>query len=139
MTLEDLIRTDAVTASPDTGVETLATKMHEENVGSVLIVEDDWPIGLVTDRDLAVRVLARGKTPAGMTARDVMTGEPTTVPVETGLFELTERMEAAGVRRMPVVDGDDLVGIITLDDVTRLLVRELSNLEAVVAAESPPY
>jgi CBS domain-containing protein len=40
---------------------------------------------------------------------------------------------------MPVVDGDDLVGIITLDDVTRLLVRELSNLEAVVAAESPPY
>jgi CBS domain-containing protein len=139
MTLEDLIRTDVVTASPDTGVETLATKMHEENVGSVLIVEDDWPIGLVTDRDLAVRVLARGKAPAEMTARDVMTGEPTTVPVETGLFELTERMEAAGVRRMPVVDGDDLVGIITLDDVTRLLVRELSNLEAVVAAESPPY
>jgi len=139
VTLEDLMRRDVVTATPGASVETLAQKMHDADVGSVIIVDDSWPVGLVTDRDLTVRVLGRGLDPSDMTAHDVMTGEPITAPVEAGLLELTAMMRDATVRRIPVVDGDDLVGIVTMDDLYRLLVDELDNLSEVVAAESPPY
>lgn len=139
MTLETIVRKDVVTASPDTGVRELATAMREETVGSVVIVEEERPVGLVTDRDLTVRILGGDWDPETTTARDVMTSDPVTVPVEAGIFELTEIMEDAEVRRIPVVDGERLAGIVTLDDLYRLLVDELDNLGDVVEAESPPY
>jgi len=75
-----------------------------------------------------------------VTAADVMTADPATIPGEAGVFELTDAMRSAGVRRMPVVDdGGDLAGIVTLDDLNRLLVDELTNLADVVESESPPY
>jgi CBS domain-containing protein len=139
VTLADLMRRDVVTAAPAADVETLARKMHDADVGCVVIVDDSWPVGLVTDRDLTIRVLGRGLDPTDMTAHDVMTGEPITAPIGAGLLELTATMRDEGVRRMPVVDGDELAGIVTMDDLYRLLVDELDNLSEVVAKESPPY
>jgi len=69
----------------------------------------------------------------------VMTDDPLTVDVGTGLFELTETMEEHAVRRVPVVENGSLAGIITLDDVHRLLVDELENLADVIEEESPEY
>jgi len=68
----------------------------------------------------------------------VMTAEPLTMPSSAGLLELTERMDVEGVRRVPIVDDNGIiVGIVTLDDLVRLLSVELDHLAAIIEAESP--
>ncbi|ESP90130.1 putative signal-transduction protein containing cAMP-binding and CBS domains [Candidatus Halobonum tyrrellensis G22] len=133
------MREDVVTASPDAPVTEVATEMRDENVGSVVVVESDAPVGLVTDRDIAVRIAADGLDADEMTAEGVMTEDPLTVERDTGVFELCATMDEEDVRRMPVVDGGDLVGIVTLDDLIRLLTDELTTLTGVIEAESPSY
>ena len=139
MTVADLMREEVVTTSPETPVNEVATAMRDENVGSIIVVENDVPVGLVTDRDIAVRIAADQLDPTAMPAENMMTGDPVTVEVDTGVFELCNRMREEGVRRMPVVDDGELAGIITLDDLTVLLTGELGNLAGVIEAESPPY
>lgn len=138
MTLEDIAIPGVETAGRDTAVEVLAHTMAERNVGSVVITEGRRPVGIVTDRDLALAAAADPDL-SSLTAADVMTPDPRTMSVSDGVFDLTNAMCQEEVRRMPVVDGaGDVVGIVTFDDLVRLLVAELDNLAGVVAAESPP-
>lgn len=139
MALADLMREAVVTAAPDTPVSDVAGTMRDENVGSVVVVDDEKPVGLVTDRDVAVRIAADRLDAGEMDTAAVMTEDPVTVDVETGIVELSERMREADVRRMPVVEDGDLVGIVTMDDLHVLLVGELDNLTDVIRSESPPY
>lgn len=139
MTVADLMRTEVVTASRESSVSEVATAMRNENVGSIVIVEDDAPIGVVTDRDVAVRIAADQLDPEEMTAEGMMTEDPVTVESDTGMFDLCATMSEEGVRRMPVVEDGRLVGIVTLDDLTRLLTDELGNLAGVIETESPSY
>lgn len=140
MTIHDLARTDVITATADHTAADLATVMREENVGSVVIVEDDQPVGIVTDRDLVMGVLESGADLEHVPAGDVMTGDLVSIHGDSGLLEATERMAAEGVRRLPVVDRDGaLTGIVTLDDLANLLSAELANLTSIIEAESPPY
>jgi CBS domain-containing protein len=137
MTLKDIAIRGVETAGPDTTVEVLANTMDEKGVGSVVVTEDNRVVGIVTDRDVAL-TLARDGDPATLTAADVMAAEPTTLPSSAGVLELTERMAEESVRRIPVVDdGGVIVGIVTLDDVVRLLSTELEHLADVIEAESP--
>ena len=137
MTLKDIAIRGVETAGPDTTVEVLANTMDEKGVGSVVVTEDNRVVGIVTDRDVAL-TLARDGDPATLTAADVMAAEPTTLPSSAGVLELTERMAEESVRRIPVVDdGGVIVGIVTLDDVVRLLSTELEHLADVIQAESP--
>jgi len=140
MTIRNLVRTDIVTASSDQSAGNLATLMSEENVGSVVIVEERRPVGIVTDRDLTVKVLEERADPQEVTAGDVMTPGPVTAGMDDGVFDVIRTMRDAPARRMPVV-GDDgtIAGIITLDDLLVLLADELEGLATVVEAESPPY
>lgn len=129
-----------MTARGDQSAGNLATVMKEENVGSVVIVDESRPVGIVTDRDLVLEVLEPREDPASVTAADVMTETLATVRTDAGVLEATEAMAENAVRRMPVVDGmGALAGIVTLDDLVVLLTTELDNLAGVIEAESPPY
>jgi CBS domain-containing protein len=139
MPIEDLARSDAVTAAPDTPVAELAAIMNEEHVGSVVITEDETPVGIVTDRDLTVRVLGEGVDPTDLTAEDVMTSDLHTAEPDAGFYEAVTRMADRGIRRLPVCEGDTLVGIITADDVTELLADEQQHLGDVIRAQRPEY
>jgi len=140
MTIRNLVRTDIVTASSDQSAGNLATLMKEENVGSVVIVEERRPVGIVTDRDLTVKVLEERADPREVTAGDVMTPGPVTAGMDDGVFDVIRAMRDAPARRMPVVSEDGTIaGIITLDDLLVLLADELEGLATVVEAESPPY
>lgn len=139
MTVEDLVRTDPIAATRHASIAEIASLMRDENVGSVIIEEDDRPVGIVTDRDITVDVTAEGQDPHDVAAEDVMTPDPVTVGRDAGVFELIETMAENSVRRIPVVDGETLYGIITLDDLSRLLSDEQQNLAKVIEAESPPY
>lgn len=139
MTVGDLAREEVVTVTPATTASDVATTLADENVGSAVVVDGNEPVGIVTDRDLAVSVIAEGGDAATLTAGDVMTGDLFTVEPTEGVFDVLAEMCDVGVRRVPVVDADGLAGILTLDDFLVLLSTELSNLAGVVEAESPPY
>jgi CBS domain-containing protein len=139
MTVQDIAITGIETAGPDTTAEALALTMEEKDVGSVVIEREMEPVGIVTDRDLAVRVLAADSDPSTVTAEDIMSETPVTIPAEASILELTNAMCRHAVRRVPVVDADGLLGIVTLDDVMVLLAAELNNLGSVIEAESPAY
>ncbi|MFB6104985.1 MAG: CBS domain-containing protein [Halobacteriaceae archaeon] len=140
MPIQDLARDSVVTASPDTDVTTLASRMRDETVGSVVITEDDQPIGIVTDRDLTTRVLAADADSDDLTAADVMTENLCTVGSDTGFYEAAEVMSENGVRRLPVCAADgELVGILTADDLTELLADEQQYLGAIIRSQRPAY
>ncbi len=139
MPIDDLARGDAVTAAPDTSVAELAATMDEENVGSVVITNDETPVGIVTDRDLTVRVLGSETDPASQTAEDVMTSDLCTAEPDEGFYEAANLMAEHGVRRLPICEGDTLVGIITADDMTELLADEQQQLGEIIRAQRPEY
>lgn len=139
MPVDDLARSDVVTAGVDTSAAQLATTMREETVGSVVIVDGTEPIGIVTDRDLTVRILAEERDPREITAADVMTEELYTIDWNAGFYEATALMSDHGVRRLPVCRDGELVGIITADDLIELIADEKQQIAEVIRAQRPEY
>lgn len=140
MPIQDLARDDVVSASPETPIQELAQLMRDEGVGSVVITSDTTPVGIATDRDLAIRTLAEKADPNDQTAEDVMSDNLCTVTPETGFYEAANEMSENSVRRLPICDeNDELVGIIAADDLTELLAEESEQLAKVVRAQRPAY
>jgi CBS domain-containing protein len=139
MSLRTIARTEVVTTAPSATLVDVARKLDAEDVGSAVVVEDDVPVGIVTDRDVAIRSVAAGSDPTELTAADVMTADPETVEMDAGVMDVCDAMAAAAVRRMPVVEDGRLAGIVTLDDLMLLLSTEMIDLATVLEAESPPY
>ena len=127
---------DVVTASVQTSIGELARDMRDRAVGSVVVLgEDEQAIGLVTDRDVALRVVASGLDPATTSASAIMStpliGAESTDPLE----EVVERMRTAGVRRIPILRDGRPEGIVTFDDLLVAFGHELEQLGACVAEE----
>ena len=140
MPVEDLARSDVVTATEETAVSEIAQQMADETVGSVVIVDDQTPVGIVTDRDLALRCVAEESEIGDQTAGNVMSENLETIQQDAGFFEAVDVMSESGIRRLPVTDEDgDLVGILTTDDLTTLLADEEQGLTNVIEAQRPPY
>lgn len=138
--VKSIVRERVVSASPDTSLTELAQLMEQESVGSVVIVEDDRPQGIVTDRDITIEAVAREEDPTTVTAADVMSEDPVTVDMDSGIFDVIRAMNESNVRRIPATDADGhLAGIVTFDDFVVLLGRELKLLSDVVEEEIPPY
>jgi CBS domain-containing protein len=114
--IRDVMTESVVTAPPTRTVRQIAELMRERNVGSVVLVEGDRPVGFVTDRDLALSVIADGRD-HGDHANDHASSPVISAGADTGLEEAAEMMVRHAVRRLVVVDGERLIGIITLDDI----------------------
>jgi len=138
MPIDNLARSDVVTAPADEPVHDLAATMQDEDVGSIVITDGE-PVGIVTDRDLTMQVLAEQADPDGLTAEDVMSDGLETIEHDAGFYEATELMSEHGVRRLPVTADDALEGIITADDLNELLAEEHQELAEVIRAQRPPY
>jgi CBS domain-containing protein len=137
VTVEDIIQTDVVTAERDTPIRTIVAQMAERDVGTVLVVEEDQPIGVITDRQVA---LALEETPdlTERTAEELLSDELLTGRIDMNLFEVIQQLNEANVRRLPIVDDDNtLVGIVSLDDVLVVLGVELRNAVDIIKAQSP--
>ncbi len=138
MTVLECCRMDVVTASPDAKVIEVAGMMNDSNVGCVVITENQCPVGIVTDRDLVTRVMATGRDPKKTAISEVMTRDPVVVEDGTGLFEAMQFIREEGVRRLPIVDSDgNLAGIITTDDIIRLIGQEMQFIGDVIKEASP--
>lgn len=107
----------------------VACRMRDYRVGCVVVTRGARPIGIVTDRDLAIRVVAEGRDPKATPVSDVVTYEATTLSREAGVETAVRLMRERGVRRLPIVTDDGrIVGIVTADDLTVLLAQQLAEL-----------
>ncbi len=116
-----------------------ARLMREHHVGDVIVTTTNGqrrPVGIVTDRDVAVSVVALGLDPNIITVGDVMYRQLVTAPGDQGVFETIQQMRQKGIRRLPVVDdGGLLIGIITLDDLLQLLAEEFGEIGRLIGRE----
>jgi CBS domain-containing protein len=140
MPISEVCNREVVIVRADDSVLEAARLMRQHHVGDVLVVEDRGgsrvPIGIVTDRDLVVEIMAAQLDPMAITVGDIMVSELVTVKESAGLFEAIEYMHAKGVRRLPVVDDNGgLAGILTLDDLLELLAEEMAALARLVKYE----
>ncbi len=128
MKLNDIFTRNVVVAGPEETLAAVSLKMQEHNVGTIVIVENRRPVGIVTDRDLALALGARRVSPH-TEVQNVMTRHVLAIPEDTSIYTATKFMREREVRRLPIVDREDrLVGMVTLDDLLRFLGRELYNL-----------
>lgn len=135
MKLNDIFTRNVVTAEPEETLAAIAQKMQQHNVGCVVIVKSQRPVGIVTDRDLALALGATRLSP-DIQCQEVMTRHVLAIPADMGIYTATKFMRDRQVRRLPIVDGDDrLVGVVTLDDLLRFLGREVYNLTEGISTE----
>jgi CBS domain-containing protein len=138
MTIYECCVPEVITVSPDLPVLDIARLMEETNLGCVIVTEEEKPVGIITDRDLVLRVMAAGRDSSETRAHQVMSKDLIVLKGEMGLYEAMEHMKDRGVRRMPVVDDRGrLQGIITVDDIIRLLVEEMGCIARIIQAGSP--
>ena len=140
MPISELCNREVVIVKPNDSALEAAKLMRQHHVGDVVVVEVRdgirVPVGIVTDRDLVVEIIAPELDAKAITVGDFMVSGLVSVKENAGVFEAIEYMRAKGVRRLPVVnDGGGLVGILTLDDLLELLAEELQAVAKLVKYE----
>lgn len=121
----------AVIATLEESALEVAQRMKARRVGCVVVTRASRPIGILTDRDLALRVVADGKDPSTTKVEDIVTYDATTIPRDAGIETAARLMRDHGIRRLPIVAEDGSVtGVVTADDLVILIARELSDLGA---------
>jgi CBS domain-containing protein len=129
---------DVDTVSYEENVLDSARRMRDRQVGTVIVVDEMRPVGILTDRDLTVRVLAAGLDPQATRVSEVMTPSPTTISEDDSIETAVGYMRAGRFRRLPVVGRDGrVVGILALDDVLELVSEELADLGQLLKREAP--
>lgn len=130
---------EVITANRDSTVSDVVEQFESENVGAAVISEDDKPVGIVTDRDVALAV-NQSDDVASVPVADVMTEDPITLREDAEGIEISRVIDEHSVRRIPVVDENDtLTGIVTLDDLVATIGEQLDNVSDTIEVQSPEY
>ena len=117
--IRDVMTSNPTTCETSATVTDVARVMAQEDVGPVPIVEGGRIAGIVTDRDIVTRVVAEGRDPGSTTVGEIVSSDLVTVQPDTNLDEALQLMAQNQVRRLPVVEGEQLVGIVAQADVAR--------------------
>ncbi|MCE9673174.1 CBS domain-containing protein [Myxococcus stipitatus] len=140
MKVEEVMSTNPVTCMPDTGIEQAARWMVECDCGALPVIdENNRPVGIITDRDITCRIVAKGKDPYMLDVKDAMSPSVATVYRDASLEDCMELMEENQVRRMVVLDDDESVcGIVTQADLVKHLNAEgTAELLREVSVQTP--
>ncbi len=137
MPIGEICNRDVVVVQRNESVLEAAKLMRHHHVGDVVVVEERGglrvPVGLVTDRDVVVEIVATELDPGVITVEDIMEPELACVKDTEGIFETVQYMRGRNIRRVPVVDeGGGLIGILSLDDLLELLSEELLAIAKLV-------
>ena len=136
MKVADLIQREVLSVGPDATCVEAARIMRDERVGSVVVVDNGQPLGIVTDRDLVIRSMALGGDPETVRIRDVMSTKPIFVLADRDLGYALDLMRSLAVRRIPVVDDSgQLVGLVSLDDAIVRLSAEFAAVSETIQKE----
>jgi len=121
------------TVGPGTSVYEALEEMENNNMGSVVVVENGKLIGIFTERDYARKVILKGRSSKETQVRDIMTERPIFVTPDATIEECMQLMSGKNFRHLPVLDNDQLVGVISISDLVKFIIREkdfiIENLE----------
>ena len=121
------------TVSPETSVYDALEKLEDNNLGSLVVVEDEKLIGIFTERDYARKVILKGRSSKDTHVRDIMTERPVFVTPDSSIDTCMQLMSSKSFRHLPVLDNDQLVGVISIGDLVKYIIREkdfiIENLE----------
>jgi CBS domain-containing protein len=121
-TARDIMTADVTCVGEKDSLTQAARKMAELDVGALPICgEDNRLKGMLTDRDIVVRAVAQGRNPDDLTAGELAEGKPVTIGADDDVSDVLRTMSSHQVRRLPVIDGHDLVGMVAVADVARAL------------------
>jgi CBS domain-containing protein len=135
--LGEVINKNVVTVSPTAAISEAAYLMMNEDVGALVVVDTDMrPVGMLTDRDIVVSAMAEGVNPDEATVEQVMTKDLITVDEETDIFEMLSILSENSIRRLPVIRGGKLKGIVSVDDLIVVVATELVNLAMALSSKS---
>lgn len=137
LTAGEICTREVAIAFRHTDLVTAAKLMREHHVGALVVVDETQGLrtvaGLLTDRDIVISVIAPELAPEGLNVGEVMSAKPVTVAEDASLLDVMRSMRAHGVRRIPVVTGQqELVGLVALDDILEVLAQELGLLAATI-------
>jgi CBS domain-containing protein len=134
--IRDVLQTEVVTVRQDEGIPSAVEKMADADVGSVVVVENGQPTGILTDRKIALS-LRETTDVSGVTVADLVGEDLITASIDANAHAVLETLAEHSIRRVPVVDENgSLAGIVTLDDLLVLLSDELSAAANVIEAQS---
>ena len=138
MHIRDICTTEAAHCSRDETVQGAAITMRRLHVGDVIVVDQfdgaRVPVGIVTDRDIVISVIAPGLDPASLQVGDIMTDDLLTAGEDDDVYATIEHMRLRGIRRVPVVNrAGGLTGIVSADDLLEFLAEEMGDLSRISA------
>jgi len=139
-TVADYCVRDVVTVDREMPITNCAKLMHDEHIGSLVVVDvregRKVPVGMLTDRDIAIEIVAFEVDADALTAGDIITGDVAVASEGVDMLAVLATMREHGVRRLPVVDADGaLVGIVSADNLWEVLAEEVDGLVRVMKAE----
>lgn len=131
-----------VTITPNEDLSTAAKLMRDEHVGYLVVVEGNGnserggPVGVITDRDIVVAVVAREADPFSLRVGDVMSGDPIVARSDEPIESVARTMRDHGIRRVPLIDAEGHTrGVVSIDDLLAVLASQLSDLAALIRNE----
>jgi CBS domain-containing protein len=134
MSLREFCKRPVVTVSPRNNILEACRLLEKHNIGCLVAQEDGRISGILTDRDIALKVTGGRKDPQMTKVGEIMSQNPVRIAVDKNIHELTSLMHAHHVRRVPIVDGGDkALGIVTMDDLIALLADEMLDLGKTVS------
>jgi CBS domain-containing protein len=136
MNVGSLVRREPETVSPNVSCAEAARRMRDERIGSLVVAEERRPLGVLTDRDLVVRVLASGLDPAKVKVGEVMSERPIFVAESCDIVAALQLMRDLAVRRVPVVDESrEIIGVVSLDDVILAVASQVTAVADLIRKE----
>lgn len=132
--VREIMTTDPITCPADTPVADAARAMREQGIGDVIVLDDGHVAGILTDRDIAVRVVAEGSDPTTVAVGEVCSRDLVALAPDDPVDHAVEAMRDRAIRRLPVVDDDRPVGVVSIGD----LARERDDQSALADISSAP-
>jgi len=126
--VRDVMTKDVKTVEPDSSVKEIVAAMNKFDIGSIIVVQDDKPVGVVSERDILRRVVEPCLSPEKITARQIMTSPVITICESSSMNNVVKLMAGKRVRKIPVMRKDKLVGIITYTDILSKIVSMVTIL-----------
>jgi CBS domain-containing protein len=138
MSLQEFCQRKVISISPECNIVEACRLMESNNIGCLVVQEKGKMCGILTDRDIALKVTGQNRDAQKTKAREIMSRSPVRIPVEQNLQQLTNLMRVHRVRRVPIVDsGDEVLGIVTMDDLIAQISGAMSDLGNAVTESLP--
>ena len=128
---------ELISVSPDTGIRDAIAKMAEKSAGTALVMDGNKLVGIFSERDFIRKIYLNDKCGTGVKVREIMSSKLTTVSVETTLESCMETMTEKRIRHLPVLAGEQVVGVVSIGDIVKYMVNEkefvIKNLQSYIS------